>query len=257
MRHIQHSAKNSVSDLEPSFHVYMASAPIVSSAPDPPEPNTMWNWSTSSSIIKELLNLSSAINLEGEITPVEAWHRLRQHAEFWKFDRRAINSLKDELSQHVSCFGYVLSVLNPSSFPREVVDWLLHRFGAVLDELAFHQTLNKHLANAYTSHQARWNISRGGVGLFEIQISMLLWFIGSVYLVALHSFVYDIYLLTLPTNFSRWWMPNDHVVWNTYRIKSAKRTPALHRFRLHHPVLSLKNNFSWLNGSTVRVKGSA
>ena len=110
MAHIQHSAaKSSVSSSEanPTFHVQMASAPLVSSAPRPPEPNTKWNWTDSSTIIRQLLTLSSTINLAGEITPVEAWNRVRQHPDFWRFDRRQIDNLKDELSGEVECCGYV------------------------------------------------------------------------------------------------------------------------------------------------------
>lgn len=114
MAHIQHpAAKASVSSLEanPTFHVQMASAPLVSSAPRPPEPNTKWNWTASSTIIRQLLTLSSTINLAGEITPVEAWNRVRQHPDFWRFDRRQIDNLKDELSGEVECCGYLFLVI--------------------------------------------------------------------------------------------------------------------------------------------------
>ena len=70
-----------------------------------------WDWTANSAIIKELLNLSSGINLEGEITPVEAWHRLRQHPEFGRLDRGAIDSLKNELSAAVQCLGLVFDLL--------------------------------------------------------------------------------------------------------------------------------------------------
>lgn len=83
----------------------MASAPLISSAPRQPELNTSWNWTANGSVIKELLNLSSSINLDGEITPVEAWHRIRKHFDFWKLDRRGLDSLKNELSLVVTCYG--------------------------------------------------------------------------------------------------------------------------------------------------------
>lgn len=110
MAHIQYSAAMpsvSLSEANPTFHVQMASAPLVASAPRPPEPNTKWNWTASSTIIRQLLTLSSTINLAGEITPVEAWNRVRQHPDFWRFDRRQIDNLKNELSGEVKCCGYV------------------------------------------------------------------------------------------------------------------------------------------------------
>lgn len=90
---------------DPSNHILMASTPLISSAPQQPQPNTCWDWTANSSIIKELLNLSSSINLEGEITPVDAWHRLRQHPEFGRLDRHSLDDLKNELSAAVQCLG--------------------------------------------------------------------------------------------------------------------------------------------------------
>ena len=81
----------------------MASTPLVARAPEAPHVNQ--SWTTSGSIIKELLNLSSGINLEGEITPVEAWHRLHNHPDFWRLNRKHINKLKSELSTAVRCCG--------------------------------------------------------------------------------------------------------------------------------------------------------
>lgn len=103
MSHLPHPTTKSSDD--PSNHMLLASTPLVSTAPQPPQPNTSWNWTANGTIIKELLNLSSSINLQGEITPVEAWHRLRQHPEFWRLDRRGIDHLKNELSSQVKCCG--------------------------------------------------------------------------------------------------------------------------------------------------------
>ena len=88
---------------EPVNHIMMMSAPLVARAPESPSLNSSWR--ANGAIIKELLNLSSSINLEGEITPVEAWHRLHQHPDFWRLDTVGINRLKKELSGAVKCFG--------------------------------------------------------------------------------------------------------------------------------------------------------
>lgn len=90
---------------DPANHMMMASTPLMARAPDPPQFNS--TWTASGAIIKELLNLSSSINLEGEITPVEAWHRLHDHPDFWKLNRNQIEKLKRELSTAVRCCGYV------------------------------------------------------------------------------------------------------------------------------------------------------
>lgn len=102
---------------DPANHMMMASTPLMARAPDPPQFNS--TWTASGATIKALLNLSSSINLEGEITPVEAWHRLYDHPDFWKLNRDQIENLKRELSTAVQCCGYVQHnpLLLPTSYP--------------------------------------------------------------------------------------------------------------------------------------------
>ena len=103
MSHLPYPANPPTDD--PANHLMMVSTPLVARAPDAPQLNQ--TWTASGAIIKELLNLSSSINLEGEITPVEAWHRLHQHPDFWRLDRNQIGKVKRELSASVRCCGYV------------------------------------------------------------------------------------------------------------------------------------------------------
>ncbi|KAK3169810.1 hypothetical protein OEA41_009194 [Lepraria neglecta] len=121
MSHLPYPANPPTDD--PANHLMMVSTPLVARAPDAPQLNQ--TWTASGAIIKELLNLSSSINLEGEITPVEAWHRLHQHPDFWRLDRNQIEKVKRELSASVRCCG----------------------FGAVLDEVVFDDALARSLAS--------------------------------------------------------------------------------------------------------------
>ena len=91
--------------IDPDGHMMMASTPLVARAPKAPQFSQSWR--TSGAIIKELLNLSMSINLDGEITPVEAWQRLRDHPDFWRLSRSQVDKLKYELSTAVRCCGYV------------------------------------------------------------------------------------------------------------------------------------------------------
>lgn len=79
-------------------------------APTSPKQNPNASWTASGAIIKELLNLSSSINLEGEITPVEAWRLLHLHPEFSRLDRRGVEALKKHLSTATRCCGYVADI---------------------------------------------------------------------------------------------------------------------------------------------------
>ena len=92
-------------DLEPSNHIQMLSAPLVQFAPQAPSIDS--SWQASASVIKELLNLSKSINLDGEITPVECWWRLRSHPGFAHMGKTELAELKGLLSKQVTCCGYV------------------------------------------------------------------------------------------------------------------------------------------------------
>ena len=110
MQHIPYPADTPTAD--PANHIMMISAPLVAQAPQSPRPNS--SWQANAAIIKELLNLSSSINLEGEITPVEAWHRLHEHPDFWRLDKAAIHRLKGDLSSRVRCCGCVFRLFRES-----------------------------------------------------------------------------------------------------------------------------------------------
>ncbi|MCJ1225838.1 hypothetical protein MMC12_002487 [Toensbergia leucococca] len=112
MHHMPHPSNPSSGD--PSMHVLTASMPLVASSPSPPKLNVS-TWKIPQANIQLLLNLSSSLHLEGEITPVEAWHQLRQHPKFGNLDRRAIDGLKKDLSNLVRCEGFG-SVLDENDF---------------------------------------------------------------------------------------------------------------------------------------------
>lgn len=103
--------------------------------------------------IERLLYLSSSLQLEGEITPVEAWNRLRLHPGFRSLSKEKFEGLKAELKGLVACYGYVsplifqsFSLDNILKIGIESVVFLLicdFRFGAALDELNFHNTIDR------------------------------------------------------------------------------------------------------------------
>ena len=78
-------------------------------APQNPIDNPHMSWTASADAITELLNLSKSINVEGEITPVEAWHILKAHPNLHRFGKQGVDALKGQLSAHVRCEGYACS----------------------------------------------------------------------------------------------------------------------------------------------------
>ncbi|KAH7355557.1 hypothetical protein BKA66DRAFT_430136 [Pyrenochaeta sp. MPI-SDFR-AT-0127] len=64
-------------------------------------------WQLSSTGIERLLELSRAISLEdGEVTPVQAWDYIRQHAQYAGLEIARWECLKEKLVLHVKCYGF-------------------------------------------------------------------------------------------------------------------------------------------------------
>ncbi|KAF3048212.1 hypothetical protein E8E12_011281 [Didymella heteroderae] len=56
--------------------------------------------------LNNLLSLSSAFNLDHEVTPIQAWQHLRGYFELGAVDINGFRLLADMLLQHVRCYGY-------------------------------------------------------------------------------------------------------------------------------------------------------
>lgn len=64
------------------------------------------SWTVPAVEIERLLNLSSQLNLAGELTPVQAWSRIRAYPGFEKLNLDRLEILKQALLQEVQCYGY-------------------------------------------------------------------------------------------------------------------------------------------------------
>ncbi|ETI24216.1 hypothetical protein G647_03585 [Cladophialophora carrionii CBS 160.54] len=62
-------------------------------------------WSVPAIELEKLLDFSDRLSLEGEITPVEAWQRIRQHPNFDGLTRDGLETLKQTLLPEVTCYG--------------------------------------------------------------------------------------------------------------------------------------------------------
>lgn len=87
----------------PSGHALTAQAPLLTSAPPALTPSS--SWQIPAVEIDRLLDLSSQLNLQGEVTPVQAWARLRSHPAFEKLGRDNLEGLKQALMVEVQCYG--------------------------------------------------------------------------------------------------------------------------------------------------------
>ncbi|KAF1982288.1 hypothetical protein K402DRAFT_397730 [Aulographum hederae CBS 113979] len=106
-----------------SNHAFTASTHILSYTDA--ELTTQTKWDVPREDMERLLSLSLQIDLDGEITPVQAWARLRAHPRFGELDGGGLRELKGVLGREVSCLG----------------------FGAVIDEEVFHTKVDAFLNN--------------------------------------------------------------------------------------------------------------
>lgn len=88
---------------EPSGHILTTQAPLLAHAPHPNQPAS--SWTIPAAEIEQLLNLSTQLNLAGELTPVQAWSRVRSSPHFVKLSLKQLEVLKEALLQEVQCYG--------------------------------------------------------------------------------------------------------------------------------------------------------
>ena len=107
MDHIQFlMVRSQDSDGDISGHALMATCPPVSYIEDNPSekyPHKMPELGTADLV--RLLDLSSRLPLDGEITPIMAWAGIRSHPRFDDMTRADFESVKEELTQKIRCYG--------------------------------------------------------------------------------------------------------------------------------------------------------
>lgn len=64
------------------------------------------SWQISSEGIDRLLQLSYSLPLNGEVTPVQAWQRLRARPDFDKCDVESLKAFQAQLMPEVRCYGF-------------------------------------------------------------------------------------------------------------------------------------------------------
>lgn len=68
--------------------------------------NERSNWQMPAIGIERLLELSESVPLDdGELTPVQAWDKLRRHPEFGSLEVERLKTLEQALLKGVKCYG--------------------------------------------------------------------------------------------------------------------------------------------------------
>lgn len=100
-----HHTRNDLESGDSYGHILTAQAPLLTHAPRPIQPTS--SWTIPAAEIERLLNLSSQLNLAGELTPVQAWSRIRSYPGFEKLNLDQLETLKEALLKEIQCYGYV------------------------------------------------------------------------------------------------------------------------------------------------------
>lgn len=101
---------HTTADLESTVsygHILTTHAPLLSHGPRPLQPAS--SWTVPAVEIERLLSLSSQLNLAGELTPVQAWSRIKTYPGFEKLNLDQLETLEQALLKEIHCYGYVVS----------------------------------------------------------------------------------------------------------------------------------------------------
>ena len=94
-------------------HELMVSSPVMRApgAPgvqmkgqQPRLPNSS-RWNVPAIELEKLLSFTGGLDLEGEITPIQAWQRIRMHPNFSDLTPTALETLRESLLTVVQCYG--------------------------------------------------------------------------------------------------------------------------------------------------------
>lgn len=86
-----------------SGHALTLQAPLLVGTP--PVLQNQSTWEVPASEIERLLELAGALNLDGEITPVQAWRLISDHPKFDKLDPAGLQRISEGLVRNIHCFG--------------------------------------------------------------------------------------------------------------------------------------------------------
>jgi len=84
-------------------HSHMASSQLLRHAPLDAHPTA--SWQVPGADITRLLALSRSFELQGELTPVQAWYKLRQDPRFARVSQQQLEKLRQLLWKDVKCYG--------------------------------------------------------------------------------------------------------------------------------------------------------
>ncbi|KAK2745269.1 hypothetical protein FQN57_003964 [Myotisia sp. PD_48] len=87
-----------------SGHALSIQAPLLVGTSPVLQNNTKWDIPASE--VERLFELAGALNLDGEVTPVQAWRKISEDHRFQQLDPPSLQRMSDELVKNIKCFGF-------------------------------------------------------------------------------------------------------------------------------------------------------
>ncbi|CAG7934955.1 unnamed protein product [Penicillium nalgiovense] len=93
-----------ISSAQPSGHAVSMQGTLLQLAP--PTLDSESRWQVSAEVFQKLFEMADRLDLNGYITPVQAWNRIRDHENFPRLTRERLKSLQNAMRSHIKCQGF-------------------------------------------------------------------------------------------------------------------------------------------------------
>ncbi|CAG8891154.1 unnamed protein product [Penicillium egyptiacum] len=92
-----------ISSAQPSGHAVSMQGTLLQLAP--PTLDSDSRWQVSAEVFQKLFEMADKLDLNGYITPVQAWNRIRDHENFPRLTRERLKALENSMRIHIKCRG--------------------------------------------------------------------------------------------------------------------------------------------------------
>ncbi|KAJ5747855.1 uncharacterized protein N7511_009551 [Penicillium nucicola] len=75
--------------------------------------NSDVRWETTVEVFHRLLEMARGLDLDGYITPVQAWNRIKNHEKFERMTRGKLGRLEISMRPHIKCQGFAAIMEEP------------------------------------------------------------------------------------------------------------------------------------------------
>ncbi|CAI7564035.1 unnamed protein product [Penicillium glandicola] len=93
-----------ISSAHPSGHALSMQGTLLQLAPPTLDGDSRWQ--VSAEVFQKLFEMADRLDLDGYITPVQAWNRIRDHENFPRLTRERLKTLESAMRPNIKCQGF-------------------------------------------------------------------------------------------------------------------------------------------------------